>query len=180
MFPQKREAVSLNHYESTPNSRIDRHEENEECDTIDSLATKATTITKHVESHENAAFDDTQSRDKSEEKPREFREVSVDTKPGKRGEKGKERRVRFDLRGAKEKKGRRAAMGNIPDIIVISEEAGGNLDFDETEKKRAYGERASDDDDELPADISSIFEDSRKSPATMPSFSDEEGTVVEI
>lgn len=180
MFQQKREAVSLNHYGSTTDSRIDRYEDHEECNTIGSLATKATAITKHVESHENSGFDHSQGQDKSDEKRREFREVSVDKPPGKSSEKSKERRVRFDLRGSKERKARRPAMGNIPDIIVISEEAGGNLKYDETDKKRAYGEEASDDDDELPADISSIFEDARKSSATLPSVSDEEGTVVEI
>lgn len=181
LFLQKKESVALNHYELAPSPRIDRNEENEGCDTIGRLTNKAATITQHVESHVNAAFDRSQGEDKSEEKPRDLREISnsVVTKPGKSSEKGKERRVRFDL-GAKEKKGRRVAMGNIPDIIVISEEAGGNLAFDENGKKRAYGEEASEDNDNLPTNLSSIFEDSRKRTATLPSVSDDEGTVVEI
>lgn len=128
----------------------------------------------------NAGFEGGQ--DKPEEKPKGRRGISktVDRKPGKSSEKGK-RRVRFDLRESKEKKAeRRAARGNIPDIIVISEEAGANLEFDENDKKRDYGEEASDDDDDLPADASSVFEDPRRRSATAPSVSDEEGTVVDL
>ena len=128
----------------------------------------------------NAGFE--QGQDKPDEKPKGRREISkpVDTKPGKSSEKGK-RRVRFDLRESKEKKAkRRATRGNFPDIIVISEEAGANLEFDENEKKRDYGEEASDDDDDLPADASSVFEDARRRSDTVPSVSDEEGTVVDL
>ena len=128
----------------------------------------------------NSGFE--KGQDKPEEKPKGRREISkfVDTKPDKSGEKGK-RRVRFDLRESKEKKAeRRAARGNFPDIIVISEEAGANLEFDEKEEKRDYGDEASDDDDDLPADASSVFEGSGRRSATAPTVSDEEGTVVDL
>lgn len=185
LFSQKKKAVALNQYETTPHSRTDNNEGNEDCDTIDSLATNATTITRNVESHENAGFEHSQEHDKSEEKPGVDREISnpSDTKLDQSNVKGKDRRVRFDLRGAKEKKERRAARRNIPDIIVISEEAGLDLEFDKNEKKAACDEEVYDDDDDnddMPTDLSSIFEDSRESFASVSTISDEEGTVVAI
>ena len=169
----------------SPHSRTDSNEGNEDCDTRDSLATNATVITRNAESHENAGFEHSREHDKSEEKPGVDREISNPggTKLDQSNVKGKDRRVRFDLRGAKEKKERRAARRNIPDIIVISEEAGMDLEFDKKDKKRACDEELCDDDgdgDDMPTDLSSIFEDSRENLASVSTISDEEGTVVAI
>lgn len=73
-------------------------------------------------------------------------------------------------------------MKNIPDIIVISEEAGANVQFDENERKRAGDEVCyeDDDNDNMPTDLSSIFEDSRENLASVSSLSDEDGVVVAI
>lgn len=196
---QKKEAIALHHYESTPGQpRPDKNEVDEAYDSVDSLETSSTTITENAVSHENAGFDHSQGQDKrAPAKPGERRDVSnpVDKKAGKRNSKGKGRRVRFDLRGpSKEKKAERRAAAakrnNIPDIIVISEEAGGSLGLDENEKKRGDDKRDGDNDEDMPADLSSIFEESKKmskgvddpshSPATVSAVSDDEGTVVVI
>jgi len=185
LFSQKRKAVALNHYETTPHSCTDSSERNEDSDTIDGHATDATAITRIAESHENAGFEHSQEREKSEEKPAVDRKISNlgDTKPDQSNVKGKNRKVRFDLCGAKMKNERRAVMRNIPDIIVISEEAEANQQFDENERKRACDEDVCDDvddEDDLPTDLSSIFENSRESFASGSAISDEEGTVVTI
>ena len=84
------------------------------------------------------------------------------------------------MRAAKVKNERRAVMGNIPDIIVISEEAGAGAEFDHNERKRACDEDVCDDDDDMPTDLSSTFENSRESFASVSTINDEEGTVVAI
>ena len=185
LFPQKRKAVALNHYETTPNSCTDSSDGNKDCDTIHSLATEATAIARNVESHENAGFQYSQDHDKNAEKRGVDRDISNpgDTNPDQTNSKGKNRKVRFDLRDAKGKNERRAFMRNIPDIIVISEEAGMDVEFDDDERKRACDEDACDDDDEnddMPTDLSSIFEDSRESYASVSTISDDEGAVVTI
>ena len=186
MFQQKREAVALNHYESTPSSRPDSGEINEAYDTVDNLASNVTAIAGNGESDDNAGFDHSQGRGKSEEKPEERQAVgnSVDKTPRKKRVPSAGRRVRFDLHEAKDKKAeKRAARKNIPDIIVISEEAEGNLQRDENERKRVCDEEEDNDEDvseNMPLDVSSIFEESRRRAATMATVSDEEGTVVEI
>ena len=189
LFSQKRKAVALNHYEATPNSCTDRSEGNEDCDVIHSLTTDATAITRRAESHENAGFEHSQEYDKSKEKPGVARKISSnpgDTEADQRKRqnvKGKNRKVRFDLRDAKMKNERRAVIGNIPDIIVISEEAGAAAEFDHPERKRACDEGVCDDDDDnddMPTDLSSIFEKSRDSVSSVSSISDEEGAVAAI
>ena len=186
LFSQKRKAVALNHYEATPHSCTDRSEGNEDCDVIHSLTTDATAITRSAESHENAGFEHSQEHDKSKEKPGVAREISSnpgDTEADQSNVKGKNRKVRFDLRDAKMKNERRAVIGKIPDIIVISEEAGAAAEFDHPERKRACDEGVCDDDDDnddMPTDLSSIFEKSRDSVSSVSSISDEEGAVAAI
>ena len=182
MFSQKRKAVALSHYEATPHSCTDRSEGNEDCDTIHSLTADPTAITRSAESHENAGFEHSQEHDKSKEKPGVDRKISNtgDTKPGQSSIKSKNRKVRFDLRGAKVKNERRAVMRNIPDIIVISEEAGAVAEFDHNERKRACDGDVCDDDDDVPTDPSSTFENSRESFASGSTINDEEGAVVAI
>lgn len=93
------------------------------------------------------------------------------------------RRVRFDLRGTKDRQGeKRTVRENFPDIVVISEKAEGNCQLDEHERKRVCdNEEASDEDGKgkETAGVSSIFKDTRGS-ASVAAISDEEGTVVEI
>ena len=182
LFSQKRKAVALNHYETTPQSCTDSSEGNEDCDTIHNLTTDAWTIARNTGSHENAGFEHIQVHEKNEGKPGVDRDISHpgDTKLEQSKIKGKNRKVRFDLRGAKVKNERRAVIRNIPDIIVISEEAEAKLQFDENERKRACNEDVCDDDDDLPADLSSIFENSSESLASVSAISDEEGTVMAI
>lgn len=181
-FSQKGKAVALSHYEATPHSFTDRSEENEDCDMIHGLTADATAITRSAESHENAGFEHSQEHDKSREKPGVSRKVSNagDTKPDQSNVKGKNRKVRFDLRGAKVKNERRAVMRNIPDIIVISEEAGAGAEFDHNERKQACDEDVCDDDDDMPTDLSSTFENSRESFVSVSTINDEEGAVVAI
>lgn len=181
-FSQKRKAVALSHYEATPHSFTDRSEENEDCDMIHGLTADATAITRSAESHENAGFEHSQEHAKSKEKPGVSRKVSNagDTKPDQSNVKGKNRKVRFDLRGAKVKNERRAVMRNIPDIIVISEEAGARAEFDHNERKQACDEDVCDDDDDMPTDLSSTFENSRESFVSVSTINDEEGAVVAI
>ena len=185
LFSQKKKAVALNHYETTPHSGNDPSEGSEDCDVIHSLTNDATAITRSAESHENAGFEHSQEHDKSKEKPGVDSKISnpSDTKPDQSNVKGKNRKVRFDLPGAKVKNERRAVIGNIPDIIVISEEVGAGAEFDHTERKRACDEGVCDDDDDndnMPTDLSSIFENSRESFASVSTISDEEGAVVTI
>ena len=185
LFSQKRKAVALNHYEATPHSCTDRSEENEDRDTIHSLATDATAITRSAESHENAGFEHSQEHDNSKEKPGVALKISNpgDTEADQSNVKGKNRKVRFDLRDAKVKNERRAVIGNIPDIIVISEEPGAGAEFDHNERKRACDEDVcgdNDDNDDMPTDLSSIFENSRESVSSVSTISDEEGAVVTI
>lgn len=182
-FSQKWKAVALNHYETTLHSRTESSE-GDEGDTIHGLATSATTIAKYAEGNDNAGFEHSREHDKSEQKRGGAREISNpdDTKLDQSNVKGKNRKVRFDLRGEKVKNERRAAMKNIPDIIVISEEAGANVQFDENERTRAGDEVCYDDDDNdnMPTDSTSIFEDSRENLASVSSLSDEDGAVVAI
>lgn len=182
-FSQKRKVVALNHYETTLHSRTDSSE-GDEGDTIHGLATSATTIARYAEGNENAGFEHSREHDKNEEKRGAAREVSNpdDTKLDQSNVKGKNRKVRFDLRGEKVKNERRAVMKNIPDIIVISEEAGANEQIDENERKRACDEVCleDDDNDNMPTDSSSIFEDSRENLASVSSLSDKDGAVVAI
>ena len=182
LFSQKRKPVALNHYETNPNFCTNSSEGNEHCDMIHSLTTDATTITRTAESHENAGFEHSQEREKSKEERGVHRDISHpgDTELEQSNVKGKTRKVRFDLRGVKVKNESRAVMRNIPDIIVISEEAGANLQFDENERKRACDEDVFDDDDDMPADLSSVFENSRESFASLSTISDDQGTVVTI
>lgn len=181
LFSQKRKAVALNHYETTLHSRTESSE-GDEGDTIHGLATSATTIAKYAEGNENAGFEHSREHVRSKEKRGGAREMSDDTKLDQSNVKGKNRKVRFDLRGEKVKNERRAVMKNIPDIIVISEEAGVNVQFDENERKRACDEVCCEDDDNdnMPTDLSSIFEDSRENLASVSSLSDEDGAVVAI
>ena len=159
-------------------------------------------------------FDDNQGQKKVEERPgqkgkRQCVSKSVEEKPDKREANNKNRRVRFasDLSGSEERKvtrkQKRSAMGQIPDIIVITEQERarggnhGNQELDESEKEQAVVDDEKKDDtgdghDNMPADITSLFEDSRKvgrgsgDPAQTPTssyastVSDEEGTVMEI
>jgi len=182
LFSQRRKAVALNNYETTPHSCTDSSQGNEECDTIHHLTTDATAIARNIESHENAGFEHIQEHEKNEGKPRVDRGSSHpgDTVLEQSKMKGKNRKVRFDLRGAIARNERRAVIGNIPDIIVISEEAEANLQFDENERKRAGDEDVCDDDDDMPTDLSSIFENSSESFASVSTISDEEGTIVVI
>jgi len=182
LFSQRRKAVALNHYETTPHSCTDSSEGNEDCDTIHNLTNDPTTIERNTESHENAGFEHIQEHEKNEGNLRVDRDISHpgDTKLEQSKIKGKNRKVRFDLRGAKVRNERRAVIGNIPDIIVISEEAEASLQFDENERKRAGDEDVCDDDDDMPTDLSSIFESSSESFASVSTISDEEGTVVVI
>ena len=182
-------------------------ESSETYETVASVTTNTTTVIENVESHDNAGFDDSQREDRVEERPgegerQEMTEVAVDEKPDKKEAINKDRRVRFDLRGVKEKKQRkerRAAMGHIPDIIVISEEAArseNHLEMDKLDKRRAADEDEEgangDGDEDMPSDITSVFDDSRKIArgsgdqaqeplsAHVSAISDEEGTIVDI
>ncbi|RMX53126.1 hypothetical protein pdam_00015549 [Pocillopora damicornis] len=183
---QKREAVSLNFYESTPyhrpgsSSEIDGNHNVE-----DNLATDTSTIAGNTASHDNEGFDRSQSHERSEEKPMERQGVCKlgENTPCYTRAPNTVRRVRFDLRGTKDRQGeKRTVRENFPDIVVISEKAEGNCQLDEHERKRVCdNEEASDEDGKgkEPAGVSSIFKDTRRS-ASVAAISDEEGTVVEI
>lgn len=208
MFPQRRETVALNNYGSAPSPLPDPMESSETYETVASVTTNTTTVIENVESHDNAGFDDSQREDRVEERPgegerQEMTKVAVDEKPDRKEALiNKNRRVRFDLRGVKEKKQRkerRAAMGHIPDIIVISEEAarsGNQVEMDRLDKRRAADEDEEgangDGDEDMPSDITSVFDDSRKIArgsgnqaqeplsAHVSAISDEEGTIVDM
>lgn len=183
---QKREAVSLSFYESTPyhrpgsSSEIDGNHNVE-----DNLATDTSMIAGNTASHDNEGFDRSQSHERSEEKPMEHQGVCQlgENTPCYTRAPNTVRRVRFDLRGTKDRQGeKRTVRENFPDIVVISEEAEGNCQLDEHERKRVCdNEEASDEDGKgkEPAGVSSIFKDTRRS-ASVAAISDEEGTVVEI
>ena len=198
MFSPQRETVALNHYGSAPSPSTDRKESEEMYETV------ASNTTAVIESRENEGFDDCQGHETFEERAvdvGELEEISklVDEKLGKNKPNIKERRVRFDLRGGidrKERKERRAAMGHVPDIIVITEEGtrGDRMKMDEGEKGRAVVDDEdgnSDDDGNTPADITSVFDDGtsigirsgnpqRPGSPRMFAVSDKEGTVVEL
>ena len=217
----------MNHYGAAPISSHDHNESSETYETLESVTTKARTVINDLESHENAGFDDNQGQKKVEEGfddnqgqkkveerleqegQRQCISKSVEEQPDKKEANNKNRRVRFasDLSGSEERKvtrkQRRSAMGQIPDIIVITEQERarggnhGNQVLDEYEKRQAVvddekKDDTGDGDDNMPADIISLFEDSRKvgrgsgdpaqrpTPSCASAVSDEEGAVVEI
>ena len=194
LFPQK-ETVALNHYGAAPSPPTDHKESKEIYETVESVTSNATAVMENVKSRENAGFDECQGEEKFKERAIDVgdqEEISktVHEKPTKKEPSMKERRVRFDLRGGvdrKERKQRRAVMGHVPDIIVITEKGtrGEKIKVDEREKG---GEMVDDDDGNIPADITSVFDDGTsignppQSPGSprMSAVSDEEGTVVEI
>ena len=166
-----------------------------------SVTSNATAVVENVKSRENAGFDECQGEEKVEERAvdvGDLEEISktVGEKPAKKEPSMKERRVRFDLRGGedkKERKQRRAVMGHVPDIIVITEKGtrGGKMKVDEREKGGEVMDDQdgnNDDDGNIPADITSVFDggSSIGNPPQSPDsprvsvVSDEEGTVVEI
>ena len=200
LFPQK-ETVALNHYGSAPSPPTYHKESKEIYNTVESVTSNATAVKENVKSRENAGFDDCQGEEKFEERAvdvGDLEEISKtdDEKPAKKEPSMKERRVRFDLRGSvdrKERKKRRAVMGHVPDIIVITEKGtrGAKMKVDEREKGgEAMDDQDgnNDDDGNRPADITSVFDGGSsmgnppQSPGSprMSAVSDEEGTVVEI
>lgn len=197
MFPQK-ETVALNHYGSAPSPPTDHKESKEIYETVESVTGNATAVMENVKSRENAGFDDCQGEEKFQESAVDVGDLEETSKiVGEKPELGmKERRVRFDLRGGvdrKERKQRRAAMGHVPDIIVITEKGtrGGKIKVDEREKGGEVVDDEdgnNDDDGNVPADITSVFDGGSsignppQSPGSphMSAVSDEEGTVVEI
>ena len=191
----------MNHYESAENPSNVFRKCQEVFETVYSEVGDPTMTTGDVESYNNVGFEPENGTVKEQRGGRPL-EISVEEKPEKEYENadkregsGKDRRVRFDLRGLKEKKQqkkRRLPMGQIPDIIVISEEGrrGGNSKMENNDERRAVDNES--DDDNLPADITSVFNDPSaigkeisslaENPVSAHSsvISDEEGTVVEI
>ena len=212
-FPQRQQIVALNHYELNPRPRTDYKKSDEGFEIVDSKADIPTTIIDNVESHDNAGFEHSKEHhifeNKLGEGKRQEIAKTVEKKLDKEDEEGdnkagtsKDRRVRFDLRGVKEKnerkekkekKKRRLPMGQIPDIIVNTESGArsGSLNSEKSEGGRAAADD-SDDGENSPADITAVFEDPRKirkesgnlaqnpAAADVSAVSDEEGTVVEI
>lgn len=192
----------MNHYESAENPSNVFRKCQEVFETVYSEVGDPTMTAGDVESYNNVGFEPENGTVKGQRSERRPLEISVEEKPekeyenaDKREASGKDRRVRFDLRGLKEKKQqkkRRLPMGQIPDIIVISEEGrrGGNSKMENNEERRAVDDES--DDDNLPADITSVFDDPSaigkeisnlaENPVSAHSsvISDEEGTVVEI
>lgn len=183
----------MNHYESAENPSNVFRKCQEVFETVYSEVGDPTMTAGDVESYNNVGFEPengTVEEQCGEEKPEKEYE-NADKREGS----GQDRRVRFDLRGLKEKKQqkkRRLPMGHIPDIIVISEEGrrGGNSKMENNEERRAVDDES--DDDNLPADITSVFDDPSaiekdisnlaENPVSAHAsvISDKEGTVVEI
>ena len=192
----------MNHYESAENPSNVFRKCKEVFETVYSEVSDPTMTAGDVESYNNVGFEPENGTVEEQRGERRPLEISVEEKREKESENadksegsGKDRRVRFDLRGLKEKKQqkkRRLPMGQIPDIIVISEEGhrGGNSKMENNEERRAVDDES--DDDNLPADITSVFDDSSaigkeinnlaENPVSVHAsvISDEEGTVVEI
>ena len=191
----------MNHYESAENPSNVFRKCQEVFETVYSEMGDPTMTAGDVESYNNVGFEPENGTVKEQRGGRPL-EISVEEKPEKEYENAdkrdgsdKDRRVRFDLRDLKEKKQqkkRRLPMGQIPDIIVISEEGrrGGNSKMENNDERRAVDNES--DDDNLPADITSVFNDPSaigkeisslaENPVSAHSsvISDEEGTVVEI
>ncbi|XP_073231929.1 cadherin EGF LAG seven-pass G-type receptor 1-like [Porites lutea] len=199
---EKQRTVAMNHHESAENPSNVFRKCQEVFETVYSEVGDPTMTAGDVESYNNVGFEPENGTVEEQRGERRPLEISVEEKREKESENadksegsGKDRRVRFDLRGLKEKKQqkkRRLPMGQIPDIIVISEEGrrGGNSKMENNEERRAVDDES--DDDNLPADITSVFDDSSaigkeisnlaENPVSAHAsvISDEEGTVVEI
>lgn len=192
----------MNHYESAENPSNVFKKCQEVSETVYSEVGDRTMSAANVESYNNVGFEPENGTVEEQRGERRSPEISVEEKPekeyenaGKREGSNKDRRVRFDLRGLKEKKQqkkRRLPMEQIPDIIVISEEGrrGGHSKMENNEERKAADDES--DVDNLPADITSVFDDpsavgkeisnlaNNPVSAHASVISDEEGTVVEI